>query len=32
VVDGAPPDFLPSLESLFNQEIASVKAHFASRT
>jgi hypothetical protein len=32
VVDGAPPDFLPSLESLFNQEIASVKAHFASQT
>jgi hypothetical protein len=30
VVDGAPPDFLPSLEALFAQEIASVKEHFAS--
>lgn len=29
VVAGAPPDFLPSLEALFDQEIASVKAHFA---
>jgi Polyketide cyclase / dehydrase and lipid transport len=32
VVDGAPPDFLPSLEALFDQEIASIKAHFASQT
>ncbi len=29
VVEGAPPDFLASLEALFEQEIASVKAHFA---
>lgn len=32
VVDGAPPDFLPSLEVLFDQEIASVKTHFAGQT
>ena len=29
VVEGAPADFLASLEALFEQEIASVKAHFA---
>jgi hypothetical protein len=29
VVPGAPPDFLSSLEALFDQEIASVRAYFA---
>lgn len=29
VVDGADPEFLPSIEALFDQEIASVKSHFA---